>query len=220
MVGRCINVIACLIVILALCQAWIRVYFLLRDFIVVLWKTSSIVENQFSRYGIPGAWWDSTLSSLVVHPSIILWQQESCGVCVGSIFSPIEYIKVETLSHHIQWTVFFNFTCIFKLCYISGCEGDRLTCFLINTIRLLRENSSVLCSRVLSYKLFMTKVLCARERKAEVFQMMSINIKTKNFKLARLKLDTLIPKQQFKIAQVMQVLQGSPDTHQANGCDD
>lgn len=102
---------------------------------------SSIMENQWSGYGIPGGWWESTLSSLVVHPSVILRQQESCGVCVGSTFSPIEYIRVETLSHHVHWTVFFNFTCIFKSCYISGCQGDRLTCFLINTIRLFRRKS-------------------------------------------------------------------------------
>lgn len=59
----------------------------------------------------------------------------------------------------------------------------------------------------------MTKVLCARERKAEVFQIVSINIKTKNFKLACLKVDTLIcessqvpegvEQQHVKIAQAM-----------------
>lgn len=40
----------------------------------------------------------------------------------------------------------------------------------------------------------MTKVLCARERKAEVFQIMSININTENFELGCFILDTLICK--------------------------
>ena len=99
---------------------------------------------------------------------------------------------METLSHCVHWTVFFNFTCIFRLCYVSGCEGDRLTCFLINAMRLLGENTFILCSGIVRYKVFMTKVLCAREHKAEVFQVMAINIKTTNFKVRCLKLDTLI----------------------------
>lgn len=38
--GRKMHKCCCLTVTLALCQAWIKVPFLLRDFIVVLWKTS------------------------------------------------------------------------------------------------------------------------------------------------------------------------------------
>jgi len=102
---------------------------------------SSSVENQFTRCGIPGAWWDSTLSSLLVHPSVGLWQEEDCGFCRGSICSLAEDTTVETLPRHVRWTIFFNFMCIFKLCYTSGREGDGLTCFLMNAVRLFRRKS-------------------------------------------------------------------------------
>lgn len=76
----------------------------------------------------------------------------------------------------------------------------------------------------------MTKVLCARERNAEVFQIMSINTKTKNFKLACLKLDTVfcessqVPTEfgsnTSELHKWCWCFRGPPATHRANGCED
>lgn len=94
----------------------------------------SPVENQPWDYsGIPG---------FLVHPRVSQRQQEEgCGFCTGSISSPEEDTKVETSSRCVQWTVVLGFTCIFSLCYVSACEWDRLTCFLINARRLFRRKS-------------------------------------------------------------------------------
>lgn len=101
---------------------------LLRGLSVVLWETSYGIHG-----GIPG---------FLVHPGVSQKQQEeSCRFCTGSIFSSVEDTKVETSSRCVHWTVVLSFTYVFRLCYVSACEGDRLTCFLINARRLFRRKS-------------------------------------------------------------------------------
>lgn len=187
---------------------------------------SNTVENQFTSYGIAGAWWDSTVSSRASQRQ----SEESCGFYVGSMF-PLCWgyqggITLTSL-HCVHRTVFSNSVCIFKSRYTSGCEGDRLACFLITHWDFLGENPFVLGSGIMKYKLFMTQVLCAGEHKAEVFQITSINAKNENFKLKCLQQDPdlweLLNSQVFspwKYPKWCGCFRHPAGTQRGNGCGD